>query len=94
MAVFVGFVPTLPSILLLFTTTLLGGHLIKKQDPESYEGFIKLFGLGVVVFNLIAVGLIMAATELDYVDRASAAFLNLMVVVVILTLLKIKKNGN
>ena len=87
-AILVGFVPTIWSILLLFAVTLLGGHLIKRHAPESYDGFIKLFGVFVIVFNLIAVGLIMAS-PLDYIDKSSAAFLNLMVVFIILTLLKL-----
>ena len=87
-AVLVGFVPTIWSILLLFATTLFGGHMIKKHAPESYDGFIKMFGIGVIVFNLIAVALIMM-TPLNYVDKSSAAFLNLMVVFIIITLLKL-----
>ena len=87
-AILVGFVPTIWSILLLFAVTLLGGHMIKRHAPESYDGFIKMFGVFVVVFNLIAVGLIMAS-PLDYIDKSSAAFLNLMVVFIILTLLKL-----
>ena len=90
-AILVGFVPTIWSILLLFVTTLFGGHMIKKHAPESYDGFIKMFGVGVIVFNLIAVGLIMAS-PLNYIDKSSAAFLNLMVVFIILTLLKLNKN--
>ena len=87
-AILVGFVPTIWSILLLFVTTLFGGHMIKKHAPESYDGFIKMFGVGVIVFNLIAVGLIMAS-PLNYIDKSSAAFLNLMVVFIIITLLKL-----
>lgn len=90
MAVLVGFVPTIWSILLLFVTTLFGGHMIKKHAPESYKGFLNLFGWGVACFNIVAVGMIMM-TPLDYIDKASAAFLNLMVVFVIITLLGIKK---
>ena len=91
-AVLVGFVPTIWSILLLFVTTLFGGHMIKKHAPESYDGFIRMFGIGVIVFNMIAVGLIMM-TPLDYIDKASAAFLNLMVVFIILTLLKLNNKN-
>ena len=91
-AVLVGFVPTIWSILLLFATTLFGGHMIKKHAPESYDGFIKMFGIGVIVFNLIAVALIMM-TPLNYVDKSSAAFLNLMVVFIILTLLKLNNKN-
>ena len=87
-AILVGFVPTIWSILLLFAVTLLGGHMIKRHAPESYDGFIKMFGVFVIVFNLIAVGLIMMS-PLDYIDKSSAAFLNLMVVFIILTLLKL-----
>ena len=89
MAVFVGFVPTIWSIMMLFATTLLGGWFIKQNAEESYDGFLTYFGLGVVGFNLVAVGLIMWS-DIPYVDKASAAFLNLMVVLIILTLLKIK----
>ena len=87
-AILVGFVPTIWSILLLFAVTLLGGHMIKRHAPESYDGFIKMFGVFVIVFNLVAVGLIMMS-PLDYIDKSSAAFLNLMVVFIILTLLKL-----
>ena len=87
-AILVGFVPTIWSILLLFAVTLLGGHMIKRHAPESYDGFIKMFGVFVIVFNLIAVGLIMMS-PLDYIDKSSAAFLNLMVVFIIITLLKL-----
>ena len=87
-AIFVGFVPTIWSILLLFAVTLLGGHMIKRHAPESYDGFIKMFGVFVIVFNLVAVGLIMMS-PLNYIDKSSAAFLNLMVVFIILTLLKL-----
>ena len=62
--------------------------MIKRHAPESYDGFIKMFGVFVIVFNLIAVGLIMMS-PLDYVDKSSAAFLNLMVVFIIITLLKL-----
>ena len=87
-AILVGFVPTIWSILLLFAVTLLGGHMIKRHAPESYDGFIKMFGVFVIVFNLVAVGLIMMS-PLNYIDKSSAAFLNLMVVFIILTLLKL-----
>ena len=87
-AILVGFVPTIWSIMLLFAVTLLGGHMIKKHAPESYDGFIQMFGIGVIVFNIIAVGLIMM-TPLNYIDKSSAAFLNLMVIFIILTLLKL-----
>ena len=90
-AVFAGFVPTLPSILMLFATTLLGGHYIKKHHEEDYDSFLTMFGYGVAGFNLVAVALIML-TPLDYIDKASASFLNLMVIFIIITLLKIKKN--
>ena len=88
-AVVVGFVPTIWSIMLLFFTTLLGGHYIKKHAEESYDGFLQMFGYLVIGFNMIAVAMIMM-TPLEYVDKASAAFLNLMVVFIIITLLKIK----
>ena len=91
-AILVGFVPTIWSILLLFAVTLLGGHMIKRHAPESYDGFIKMFGVFVIVFNLIAVGLIMMS-PLDYIDKSSAAFLNLMVVFIILTLLKLNNKN-
>ena len=90
-AVFAGFVPTIWSILMLFATTLLGGHYIKKHDEENYPYFLKFFGYGVVLMNMVAVGLIMM-TPLDYIDKASAAFLNMMVIFIIITLLKIKKD--
>lgn len=91
MAVFAGFAPTLPSILLLFVTTLLGGRLIRKHhEKEVYDNFVRKFGYGVVLFNLAAAGLIML-TPLNYIDKASAAFLSIMVAVVILTLIRNNK---
>lgn len=90
-AVVVGFIPTLPSILLLFVTTLFGGYQIKKHAPESYDGFIKAFGLLTIIFNMVAVGMIML-TPLEYVDKVSAAFLNMMVVFIIITLFKNNRN--
>ena len=85
-AVVVGFQPTLPSMLLLFATTLFGGHMIKKHAPESYDGFVRLFGYIVAGANVLAAGMIMM-TPLDYIDKASSAFLSIMVAVVILTLI-------
>ena len=70
-----------------------GGHLIKKHEPEAYDYFLKFFGYAVAIFNIIAVGLIMTAFKVPYVDRLSAAFLNIMVIIVIITLLNIKKNS-
>ncbi len=86
MAVVVGFVPTIWSILALFATTLLGGHMIKKHAEESYKGFLRMFGYMVAILNIIAAGLIMM-TPLDYIDKASAAFLNILVAIIALTLL-------
>ena len=88
--VVVGFVPTIWSILLLFAVTLLGGHQIKKHAPESYDGFVKTFGHAVIAFNLVFIGMVMW-TPLDPIDKFSAAFLNMMVVIVMVTFLTIKK---
>ena len=88
MAVFVGFVPTLPSLLMLFATTLFAGHMIKKHAEESYDGFVKLFGLFCAGFNFLAGGMIMFATDLPVLDRTSGAFLSLMIGMVIVTLIK------
>lgn len=89
-AALVGFKPSLVSLMLLFVTTLLGGAYIKNQYPELYDGFVRLFGYGVIVINLVFVAMVMF-TPLDYIDKASSAFLNLMVVMVIATLLKLKR---
>ena len=86
-AVVVGFKPTLPSLLLLFATTIFGGHMIKKHAPESHKGFVKLFGYIAAGANIFAAGLIML-TPLDYVDKASGAFLSMLVGFVILTLIQ------
>ena len=86
-AVVVGFQPTLPSMLLLFVTTLFGGHMIKKYAPESYKGFTIIFGYMAAVFNFVAAGMIML-TPLDYVDKASGAFLSMLVGFVIITLIR------
>ena len=85
--VVVGFKPTLPSLLLLFATTIFGGHMIKKHAPESYDGFVRLFGYFCAGLNFLAAGMIML-TELDYVDKASAAFLSMLVGMVIITLIR------
>ena len=89
-AVFVGFVPTIWSILLLFAVTLLGGHQIKKHAPESYDGFVRMFGHMVIIFNMVFIGLVML-TPLEPIDKFSAVFLNLMVVLVMITLLHLNK---
>lgn len=86
MAVVVGFIPTLPSILMLFATTLLGGHYIKKHAAESYDGFVIIFGYFCAGFNILAAGMIML-TDMPYVDKASGAFLNMIVAMVIITLI-------
>ena len=92
MAVVVGFVPTLPSLLMLFATTLFAGHQIKKHAEESYDGFVKLFGLFCAGANFLAGAMIMLATKLPLVDRMSGAFLSFMIGLVIITL--IKNNSN
>ena len=84
--VVVGFQPTLPSLLLLFATTLFGGYMIKKHAPESYDGFVRFFGYCVAGANFVAAGMMML-TPLDYIDKASGAFLSMMIGMVILTLI-------
>ena len=85
-AVVVGFVPTLQSLLLLFATTLFGGYMIKKHQPEAYDGFVRFFGYCVAGANFLAAGMMMM-TPLDYIDKASGAFLSMMIGMVILTLI-------
>lgn len=92
MAVVVGFVPTIWSILMLFATTLFGGHMIKKHEPDSYDGFVRVFGHMVIVFNLVFVGMVML-TPLEPIDKISAAFLNMLVVIVMITFLNINKKN-
>ena len=88
-AVVIGFVPNIFGILLLFVTTLFGGYQIKKQtDQETYDYFIRKFAHVVIVFNLVFVGMVML-TPLEPVDKISAAFLNMMVVFVMMTFLKL-----
>ena len=89
-AVVVGFIPTIWSILMLFATTLFGGHMIKKHAKDSYDGFVRTFGHAVIAFNLVFIGMVMW-TPLDPIDKFSAAFLNMMVVIVMVTFLTIKK---
>ncbi len=89
-AVVVGFVPTIWSILMLFATTIFAGHMIKKHAEESHDGFVMLFGLFVAGANLLAGGMIMLANELPLGDRISGAFLNTVIALVIITLVKIK----
>ena len=89
-AVVVGFKPTIWSLMLLFITTLLAGHLIKKHAEESYDGFLTMFGLFCAGANFLAGGMIMFALQLPYIDRISGAFLSFIVGIVIITLLKIK----
>ena len=90
MAVIGGFKPSLPGLLMLFATTLFGGYMIKKHQPESYDTLIKYFGLAVAGVNFLAGGMILMARQLPYVDRMSGAFLSFMVGAVIMTLLRIK----
>ena len=91
--VVVGFQPTLPSLLLLFATTIFGGYQIKKHaGKEVYDKFVVLFGYFCAGLNFLAAGMIML-TPLDYVDKASGAFLSMLVGMVIITLINNKKNG-
>ena len=78
---------------MLFATTLFGGYQIKKHAPESYDGFIRKFGHAVVIFNIVFVGMVMLipSESMDYIDKASAAFLNIMVIVVMITFLSLHK---
>lgn len=89
-AVVVGFVPTIWSIMLLFAVTLLGGHQIKKHAPESYDGFVRVFGHMVIIFNMVFIGMVML-TPLDPIDKFSSAFLNMMVVIVMITFLRLNQ---
>ena len=77
---------------MLFATTLFGGYQIKKHAPESYDGFITKFGHAVVLFNIVFVGMVMLipSETMSYIDKASAAFLNIMVIVVMMTFLHLK----
>ena len=91
-AVLVGFVPTLWSLLLLFATSLLGGYWIKQNAAESYLGFVKLFRWFAAIGNFVAAGMLLL-TPLDYLDKASHAFLPLIVGLVIITLLRNQNNS-
>ena len=62
-------------------------HMIKKHAEESYDGFVKLFGYFCAGLNFIAAGMIML-TKLDYIDKASGAFLSMLVGIVIITLIR------
>ena len=95
-AVIVGFNPSIWSILMLFATTLFGGYMIKKNYPESYEHFLRMFSHAVIIFNMVFVGMVMLIDHpgMSYVDKASAAFLNILVILVMITLLKLKKDGS
>lgn len=85
--VVVGFQPTLPSLLLLFATTIFGGWMIKKHaGKETYDRFVRFFGYCVAGVNFVAAGMMMM-TPLDYIDKASGAFLSMMIGMVILTLI-------
>ena len=89
MAVVVGFIPSIWSILLLFATTIFGGYQIKKlTDQKTYDFFVRRFAHVVIIFNLVFVGMVMF-TPLDPVDKFSAAFLNMLVVIVMMTFLKL-----
>ena len=89
-AVVIGFKPTIWSILFLFATTLFGAYQVKKHAPESYDGLVRTFGHMVIIFNLVFIGMVMF-TPLDPIDKFSAAFLNMMVVIVMVTFLKLQK---
>lgn len=86
--VVVGFKPTMISMLLLFVVTLFGGHMIKKHAPESYDGFVVVFGYMASIFCFVAAGMLWFAFELPYIDRVSHAFLPFMAGVVMITLIK------
>ena len=89
MAVVVGFIPNIFSILLLFATTIFGGYQIKKlTDQKTYDFFVRRFAHVVIIFNLVFVGMVMF-TPLDPIDKFSAAFLNMLVVIVMITFLKL-----
>ncbi len=84
----------LTGMLLLFVMTLAIGHWIRKnKEKKVYDNFVKMFGVGVAGFNFIAAFMIMFATELEYVDRVSSAFLSFLVGVVIMTLIKLNNDG-
>ena len=86
-AVVVGFVPSIWSILFLFATTIFGGFMIKKHaGKEAYDQFVKYFGWAVAGANFVAAGMMMM-TPLNYIDKASGAFLSMMIGMVILTLI-------
>lgn len=88
MAVFAGFQPTLPSILMLFATTLFGGYYIRKNESkEVYDGFVIIFGYMAAIANFVAAGMMMLS-PLNYVDKASGAFLSMIVGLVIITLIR------
>ncbi len=84
----------LTGMLLFFVVTLAIGHWVRKtQKKEVYDYFVKMFGYGVAALNITAAALIMTATELEYVDRISAAFLSGLVGIVIMTLIKRNDEG-
>ncbi len=85
----------LTGMLVLFVMTLAIGHWIRKnKKKEVYDYFVKLFGIGVAGLNFVAAFIIMLATDLEYVDRISTAFLSFIVGIIIMTLIKNNsKNG-
>lgn len=94
MAAIAGFNPSLPSILMLFATTLFGGWYIRKNESKkTYDGFVLLFGYVAAGVNFIAAGMIML-TSLNYIDKASSAFLSMMVGFVIITLIRLNGKKN
>ena len=85
----------LTGMLLMFVITLAIGHWIKKTRPEAHKGFVISFGRGVIVLNAIAVGMILLINHpnFEYIDKISAVFLNLMVIFIMITLIKLDSDG-
>ena len=80
----------LAGMLALFVATLGVGHWIRQNKAkEAYDGFVKLYGIAVAGVCFIAALMLMFATELEYIDRVSHAFLPFMVGMVIMTLIKL-----
>ncbi len=84
----------LTGMLALFVATLAIGHWIKKNKPEAHKGFIIGFGKGVIILNMIAVGMIMMIQHpnFTYVDKMSSVMLNLIVIAVMMTLIRLNKD--
>ena len=83
--------PMFVGMLIIFIATLALGKWVRdNKEKETYDGFVKTFGLAAAGLNFIAAPLIMILNKgIPYVDRVSTAFLSMLVGIVIVTMIKL-----